>query len=281
MSVLVIERVSEIRIWVSNQRVVHGAKIGFVPTMGALHDGHISLINKARESCDVVVVSIFVNPTQFNNPEDLKKYPRTFGNDKAMLEKAKCDALFFPSVDELYPTLEKGHWDFGLLSSSLEGAFRPGHFDGVLTVVKKLFEAVRPDKAFFGEKDFQQLSLIKKMSDFENLAVEVIGSALIREKDGLAMSSRNMRLNSHDRQKAAGISRALFAMRNDNRNLSPVELIKLGKGILVEENIQLEYLSIVEANTFESLGSWENAKRPIALIAAYIGEVRLIDNVFL
>lgn len=255
--------------------------VGFVPTMGALHDGHISLINKAKESCDVVVVSIFVNPTQFNNPEDLKKYPRTFERDKAMLGAARCDAIFFPSVEEMYPTMDKGHWDFGLLSSTLEGAFRPGHFDGVLTIVKKLFEAVQPDKAFFGEKDFQQLSLIRKMAEFENLKVEVIGSTLIRESDGLAMSSRNMRLDISDRQKATGISRALFAMRDDNRSLTPEELIELGMQILKEENIRLEYLSIVEADSFEPLTAWENAQHPIALLAAYVGDVRLIDNIFL
>lgn len=277
----VFERISDIRNWVSSKRANSKAVVGFVPTMGALHDGHISLINKAKESCDVVVVSIFVNPTQFNNPEDLKKYPRTFERDKAMLGAARCDAIFFPSVEEMYPTMDKGHWDFGLLSSTLEGAFRPGHFDGVLTIVKKLFEAVQPDKAFFGEKDFQQLSLIRKMAEFENLKVEVIGSTLIRESDGLAMSSRNMRLDISDRQKATGISRALFAMRDDNRSLTPEELIELGMQILKEENIRLEYLSIVEADSFEPLTAWENAQHPIALLAAYVGDVRLIDNIFL
>ncbi len=278
---VVFECISDIRDWVSSKRANSQAVVGFVPTMGALHDGHISLINKAVQSCDVVIVSIFVNPTQFNNPEDLKKYPRTFERDRSMLGETKCDAIFFPSVEEMYPTMDKGHWDFGLLSSTLEGAFRPGHFDGVLTIVKKLFEAVQPDKAFFGEKDFQQLSLIRKMAEFENLKVEVIGSTLIRERDGLAMSSRNVRLDSNDREKAIGISRALFAMRDDKRSLVPQQLVELGRQVLKEENIRLEYLSIVEASSFEPVTTWENVQRPIALLAAYVGDVRLIDNVFL
>lgn len=278
---VVIERINEIQGWVSSKRANSGALIGFIPTMGALHDGHISLIKKAKESCEIVVVSIFVNPTQFNNPEDLKRYPRTFEKDKAMLAAAECDAIFFPSVEEMYPTPEKGHWDFGLLSSSLEGAFRPGHYDGVLTVVKKLFLAVLPDKAFFGEKDFQQLSLIKKMAEFESLPVEVIGSTLIREESGLAMSSRNMRLSDKEKSKALNISKALFAMREKQRRMTPDELVALGTDILRKEKIELEYLAIVEADSFEPITNWELANRPIALLAAFVGDIRLIDNIFL
>lgn len=277
----VFERISEVQVWISNQREIYGSVIGFVPTMGALHPGHISLINKAKETCDIVVVSIFVNPTQFNNPEDLEHYPKTFERDRAMLAEAECDAIFFPSVEEMYPTQEKGHWDFGLLSSTLEGQFRPGHFDGVLTVVKKLFQIVKPDKAFFGEKDFQQLSLIRKMTAHEGLPVDVIGSKLIREMDGLAMSSRNMRLNEQERQKATEISKGLFAMRDFDRNASPKALIQFGKNQLEKASIPVEYLSIVEADTFIPVNEWETSQRPIALLAAYVGKVRLIDNMFL
>lgn len=278
---VVFERISEIQIWISNQRQIYGSVIGFVPTMGALHPGHISLINKAKETCDIVVVSIFVNPAQFNNPEDLKHYPRTFERDRAMLAEAECDAIFFPSVEEMYPTPEKGHWDFGLLSSTLEGQFRPGHFDGVLTVVKKLFQIVKPDKAFFGEKDFQQLSLIRKMTDYDDLPVEVIGSTLIREKDGLAMSSRNTRLDEAERAKASMISKVLFSMKESERSVSPRDLIRLGENQLKEADIPLEYLSIVEADTFVPIDAWESSQQPIALLAAYVGQVRLIDNMFL
>lgn len=278
---VVFERISEIQIWISNQRQIYGSVIGFVPTMGALHPGHISLINKAKETCDIVVVSIFVNPAQFNNPEDLKHYPRTFERDRAMLAEAECDAIFFPSVEEMYPTPEKGHWDFGLLSSTLEGQFRPGHFDGVLTVVKKLFQIVKPDKAFFGEKDFQQLSLIRKMTDYDDLPVEVIGSTLIREKDGLAMSSRNTRLDEAERAKASMISKVLFSMKESERSVSPRDLIRLGENQVKEADILLEYLSIVEADTFVPIDAWESSQQPIALLAAYVGQVRLIDNMFL
>lgn len=282
MSIIVIERVSEIRDWVSTQKASTAAVIGFVPTMGALHPGHISLINKAKQSCDRVVVSIFVNPIQFNNPDDLKRYPRTFERDKAMLEAANCDVIFFPSVEEMYPIPEKEHWDFGLLSNTLEAAHRPGHFDGVLTVVKKLFQIVGPDKAFFGEKDFQQLSLIRKMALYENIPVEVSGAPLIRETDGLAMSSRNMRLDVEQRIKANALSQALFRMKNMERSMEPQSLIRFGEKLLTQsDGVELEYLAIVESETFVPVNSWQNVHQPIALLAAVVGGVRLIDNIFL
>jgi pantoate--beta-alanine ligase len=249
--------------------------------MGALHAGHVSLIKKAKETCDIVVVSIFVNPTQFNNPDDLKHYPRTFERDRDLLAEAGCDAIFFPSVEEMYPTMHKNSWDFGMLSNTLEGDFRPGHFDGVLTVVKKLFEIVLPDEAYFGEKDFQQLSLIRKMAEYENLPVRVIGSPLIREENGLAMSSRNMRLSEEEKQRATAISSTLFTMRDAGRMKTPHELIALGMLMMDQASIEVEYLAIVDAHTFQPVLQWEGVEQPIALIAAYIGQVRLIDNIFL
>lgn len=282
MKTIVIESVSEMSAWVSSKKSDSHAIIGFIPTMGALHEGHISLINKAMESCDFIITSIFVNPTQFNNPDDLKLYPRTFERDKGMLATAGCDVLFFPSVEEVYPVLETTHWDFGLLSNSLEGSFRPGHFDGVLTVVKRLLEIVQPTKAFFGEKDFQQLSLIRKMVEHENLGIEIIGSRLVREEDGLAMSSRNVRLSPEDRKRATALSSALFSMKKEGKNKTPMELVQLGQEILrKEEGVQIEYLSIVDAGDFRPVDTWENSKSPIALLAAYVGGVRLIDNIFL
>jgi len=259
-----------------------GRSIGFVPTMGALHKGHVSLISEAKKSADVVIASIFVNPTQFNNPEDLLKYPRTIEKDTEMLNKAHCDALFLPTVEEIYPTSEKGHWDFGLLTSSLEGHFRPGHFDGVLTVVKKFFEIIMPDKAFFGEKDFQQLSLIQKMADFERLNVDVVNCPIVREEDGLAMSSRNMRLSDVERKRSLAISRALFNVKATGTSFSPGELKKMTEAELnAAEGIRLEYFEIVDAATFTPLTEWKVGAKPIALLAAYVGDVRLIDNIML
>ncbi len=278
---IVIERITEARLWISTRREATAGRVGFIPTMGALHPGHVSLIQKARQSCQTVVVSIFVNPTQFNNPEDLKKYPRTLEKDLNVLRQAGCDMLFLPSVEEMYPKLTKEHWDFGRLSNSLEGEFRPGHFDGVLTVVKKLFEIVEPDQAFFGEKDFQQLALIRKMTEFEGLPVEVIGSPLIRENDGLAMSSRNLRLSKDERNQSLAISHALKAIHDKQRKLSPEQTIHLAKSMLQQAGIQVEYLAIVEAATFEPIMAWDQVKMPIALFAGYVGEIRLIDNCFL
>lgn len=279
MSVTVFETITGLQTWLRDLRTA-GLKVGFVPTMGALHDGHISLINSGKEVCDVLVVSIFVNPTQFNNPDDLAKYPRTFDADLALLEKSGASALFFPSVDEMYPKPEKNHWDFGLLSTSLEGHFRPGHFDGMLTVVKKLLQIVSPKSAFFGEKDFQQLALIRRMVLEEGLDVKIIGCPIIREKDGLAMSSRNTRLSAEGRIHALAISRVLFSMRERAVIVSPSELLSWGNDALrSSEGIEPEYLSIVNARTFERLDSWSKEDDAVVLVAAYVDGVRLIDNV--
>lgn len=279
MSVTVFETITGLQTWLRDLRTA-GLKVGFVPTMGALHDGHISLINSGKEVCDVLVVSIFVNPTQFNNPDDLAKYPRTFDADLALLEKSGASALFFPSVDEMYPKPEKNHWDFGLLSTSLEGHFRPGHFDGMLTVVKKLLQIVSPESAFFGEKDFQQLALIRRMVLEEGLDVKIIGCPIIRENDGLAMSSRNTRLSAEGRIHALAISRILFSMREQAVIVSPAELLSWGNDALrSSEGIELEYLSIVNARTFERVDGWSTEDDAVVLVAAYVDGVRLIDNV--
>jgi pantoate--beta-alanine ligase len=279
LSVTVFETITGLQTWLRDLRTA-GLKVGFVPTMGALHDGHISLINSGKEVCDVLVVSIFVNPTQFNNPDDLAKYPRTFDADLALLEKSGASALFFPSVDEMYPKPEKNHWDFGLLSTSLEGHFRPGHFDGMLTVVKKLLQIVSPESAFFGEKDFQQLALIRRMVLEEGLDVKIIGCPIIRENDGLAMSSRNTRLSAEGRIHALAISRILFSMREQAVIVSPAELLSWGNDALrSSEGIELEYLSIVNARTFERVDGWSTEDDAVVLVAAYVDGVRLIDNV--
>jgi pantoate--beta-alanine ligase len=278
VSTTVFENITSVRQWVTSQKL-RGKVIGFVPTMGALHPGHISLISRAKEECDLVVMSIFVNPTQFNNPDDLLKYPRTFERDLELLDGSGCDVVFFPSIKEMYPVPEKHHWDFGVLSNSLEGHFRPGHFDGVLTIVKKFFEIVRPDKAYFGEKDFQQLSLIKAMTAFEELPVEIVSCQIIRENDGLAMSSRNMRLSPEERIKARGLSKALFSMAERKQEHTPKELKAFGEFLVLREGeVILEYLEIVDTVTFIPLESWQDSKAPIVLLAAYVGSIRLIDN---
>ncbi len=259
-----------------------GKQVAFVPTMGALHEGHISLILEAKGPNTLVIASIFVNPTQFNNPSDLEHYPRMEEKDIALLEKAGCDIAFLPSISEMYPEAHKGHWDYGLLSSSLEGKFRPGHFDGVLTIVKRLFEAVSPDRAFFGEKDFQQLAHIKRLAKEEFPSIEVIGCPTVRESDGLAMSSRNLRLSAEERKIAAIISAILFDMKEKKADFTPSELEGYGRSQFeLAPGIELEYLEIVDQKTFAPVADWADSVEPIILVAAYVGSVRLIDNLML
>lgn len=281
MPLLVFETISSVRSWVEGQKNL-GLTIGFVPTMGALHAGHMSLVDMAREKCDVIITSIFVNPTQFTNANDLKHYPITLENDKSLLEQFQCDAVFIPSVVEMYPQMNKGHWDFGVMSKTLEGHFRPGHFDGVLTIVKKFFEIIQPDYAFFGEKDFQQLAHIRELVRVEKLPLKIVGCATSRDSDGLAMSSRNIRLSAVDRKNALAISRTLMEMKKANRSLTPVELKNFGEQKLRNSSgIEFEYLEIIDGNTFESLQKWEDSTIPVAVVAVYVGDVRLIDNIHL
>lgn len=281
MSIVVFEKITDVRAW-SEGLSAAGHAVGFVPTMGALHAGHISLINRAKDSGDKVVVSIFVNPTQFNNSSDLANYPRTYDQDLALLKDSGCDVLFFPSVAEIYPKPEKRHWDFGLLSTTLEGYYRPGHFDGMLTVVQKLLEIVKPAHAYFGEKDFQQLSLIRSMVRQEKIPVEIVGCPIIRESDGLAMSSRNMRLKPEQRDDALAINRVLFDIRERTEAALPRELAKEGFNRLKDsKGVVPEYFEIVNARTFEPLEYWPSDDDAVALVAAYVGEIRLIDNMVL
>jgi pantoate--beta-alanine ligase len=248
--------------------------------MGALHDGHASLIRLAARECDKVVASIFVNPTQFNNAQDLLKYPRTLEADIALLEASGCHAVFCPEIGEMYfPEEQISHWDFGLLSTSLEGHFRPGHFDGVLTIVKKLFQAVHPDKAFFGEKDYQQLTLIQRMAAEENFQIDIIAAPTIREASGLAMSSRNRRLSEGEIPVANHISKALIEATHLGRSIAPVELQRQTHNHLASvRGLKLEYCALVHAHTFEPLNEWTGEKA-VLLVAAFVGDTRLIDNV--
>ncbi|MBE6342317.1 MAG: pantoate--beta-alanine ligase [Lentimicrobiaceae bacterium] len=257
-----------------------GLKVGFVPTMGALHEGHISLINRAKKENDIVVCSVFVNPIQFNNPADLEKYPRTPEKDITKLEQAGCDAVFMPTADEMYPNKVEDHYDFGEIEHVMEGACRPGHFNGVAIVVRKLFEIVNPNKAYFGEKDFQQLAIIKKMVRDLNMNLEIVPCPIVRENDGLAMSSRNVRLNEAER----AIAPKIFATLNDAISkkdaLSPSEMKKytLDKYAEIKE-FDVEYVEITDEINLKSLENWNECDHARIFVALQLGPVRLIDNV--
>lgn len=257
-----------------------GLKVGFVPTMGALHEGHISLINRAKKENDIVVCSVFVNPIQFNNPADLEKYPRTPEKDIEKLEQAGCDAVFMPTAEEMYPNKVEDHYDFGDIEHVMEGACRPGHFNGVAIVVRKLFEIVNPNKAYFGEKDFQQLAIIKKMVRDLNMNLEIVPCPIVREIDGLAMSSRNVRLNEAER----AIAPKIFATLNDAISkkdaLSPSEMKKytLDKYAEIKE-FDVEYVEITDEINLKSLENWNECDHARIFVALQLGPVRLIDNV--
>lgn len=254
--------------------------IGFVPTMGALHQGHVALIEKAVDESDVVVVSIFVNPTQFNNPNDLKNYPRTLDDDLEKCRKAKADVIFVPSVEEIYPEPDTRVFDFGQLDKVMEGKFRPGHFNGVAQVVSKLFEMVNPHKAFFGQKDFQQLAVIRRMVEMLKLDVEIIGCPTVRENDGLAMSSRNMLLNPVQRSSAPLIAKTLLAARNKKGEMSVQGMIDWVKSeIISNSQLEVEYFEIADAKTLQPVKSWNESNELVGCIAVQVGQVRLIDNV--
>ena len=257
-----------------------GKKVGFVPTMGALHEGHLSLVRNAGEVCDVVVVSIFVNPTQFNDPTDLERYPRNLEEDIRLLETTSCDLLFAPSVEEIYPEPDKRVFDFGHLDKVMEGKHRPGHFNGVAQVVSRLFDMVKPDKAFFGQKDFQQLVIIRDLVRQMNLGTEVVACPVIRESDGLAMSSRNRLLSEKHRKSAPMIAKTLFESCNFAKNNSVADTEKfVRENIGRNEDLRLEYFQIVDGNTLQSVDSWEESNYIVGCIAVFAGEIRLIDNV--
>ena len=254
--------------------------IGFVPTMGALHEGHLSLIAKAKASCDVVVCSIFVNPTQFNDAKDLLLYPRTEEADIALLKEAGCDIVFVPAVSAIYPEgQEVQDYNFGTLTSEWEGRFRPGHFNGVITVVKRLFEIVIPHKSFFGKKDFQQFSVIREWVKRFAVDVEIVGCNTVRASSGLALSSRNKRLSNEQVILATAFSQALIFLQ-ENKQINDVKaLIEKASELFIEkEQIQLQYFTIANSETLEPLENISDVKHQVALIAGFIGGVRLIDE---
>jgi len=258
-----------------------GKSVGFVPTMGALHEGHLSLVHAAEKRSSFVVVSIFVNPTQFNDPADLERYPRTLSSDVALLEKTSCGVVFAPSVSEVYPEPDVRIFDFGMLAKVLEGAHRPGHFNGVAQVVSRLFDMVRPDLAFFGEKDFQQLAIIREMVRQLHLPIEIVGCPIVREESGLALSSRNTLLTPGQRRSASLISRVLFSMQQNASGMASFsELIASAQAEIDKDPLlKTEYLEIVDAETLQSVSGWDHPSGLRACVAVKVGAIRLIDNV--
>jgi pantoate--beta-alanine ligase len=259
-----------------------GKRIGFVPTMGALHAGHLSLVTAAKAQSDVVVVSIFVNPTQFGPGEDFTKYPRTFERDSEQLQKAGVDFIFAPSPDEMYPPGATAWVNVEGVSERLDGRSRPGHFRGVTTVVSKLFHIVEPDFAFFGQKDAAQVAVIRRLVRDLNFPLEIVVCPIIREADGLAMSSRNIYLSPQERKSALALSRALNQIKTRFRSAerNAARLIDAGKQAIGEEpSVRLDYLEIVDPDTLESMA--EITRPALAAVAAFVGSTRLIDNVLL
>ena len=260
--------------------------IGLVPTMGALHEGHLSLVNRAVKENDITIVSVFVNPTQFNNPQDLASYPRTEKEDTARLDAASVDYAFIPSVNEVYPEPDNRVFNLGQVAEVMEGAMRPGHFNGVAQIVSKLFDWTKPDKAYFGEKDFQQIAVIKSMVNNEGYTLQIVECPISRESDGLARSSRNTRLSAQQREIAPKIYETLNISRQWSKDgLSPRQVEqKVTEIINSIPGLDTEYFTIVDSATLLPIESWDTYKAtsgsyPVGCITVYCGQVRLIDNI--
>ncbi|HNR17558.1 MAG TPA: pantoate--beta-alanine ligase [Chitinophagaceae bacterium] len=281
---ILFKKTGDLHKWLDGQRKKR-KKIGFVPTMGALHKGHISLIERSSKSNQVTVCSIFVNPTQFNDPKDYEKYPVTIEKDIELLENAGCDVLFMPSVTEMYPegldlTM---HYDLGYLETILEGKFRPGHFQGVCVVVHKLLEKVLPDNLYLGQKDYQQCMVITKLVDLIGLKNEITINICptLREPDGLAMSSRNIRLKEDERKKAVAIFQSLLFIR-DNLKKGDLSVLKHeANSLLTKNGFKTDYIEIAGANDLSLVNEWDGKIKLVAVAAAFLNEVRLIDNMLL
>lgn len=276
---LVVKEINELKRLIRTLKG-EGKKIGFVPTMGALHAGHLSLIERAGRQTEFVVVSIFVNPTQFNDPNDLIRYPRNLESDLALLDPTPCRLVFAPEVETMYPEPDFRQFNFGPLEQVMEGKFRPGHFNGVAQVVSKLFDMVEPDKAFFGLKDFQQIVIVKAMIKKLNLQVEVVPCPIVREAGGLALSSRNERLTPEQRANAAHIHATLTEAGNKAALMNVKELKDWVVGqIDANPFLKTEYFEIVDDENLQSIESWDEQVNKVGCIAVFCGEVRLIDNV--
>lgn len=275
----IVKKTSELEVLVSLFKEL-GLKIGLVPTMGALHNGHASLVKKAVAENDVVIVSVFVNPTQFNNKNDLATYPRTVEADCALLESLGANIAFTPTVEQIYPYPDTRQFNFTPLDKVMEGPMRPGHFNGVAQVVSRLFDIAQPNKAYFGEKDYQQLAIIREMVRQFNYPIEIVGCPIIREADGMALSSRNTLLSANERQTAVRISQTLAKSQSLLKEKSVKEL---QQWVIDEINrggeLEVEYYEIVNGTTLQPINSWNDCDNPVGCITVYCGKVRLIDNI--
>lgn len=276
----IINTIGRLRAVLAEDRAA-GRTIGLVPTMGALHGGHLSLVERARSENERVVVSIFVNPTQFNNPTDLATYPRTIDADCLALEKAGADYAFVPSVEEIYPEPDTRVFNLGSVADVMEGAMRPGHFNGVAQIVSKLFDIVRPARAYFGEKDFQQIAVIRRMVELEGFELEIVACPIKRHADGLAMSSRNVRLSADERAVAPKIHEILSAstaMKSQGVALRDVQKHVID-AINAVDHLRVEYYEIVDGRTMQPIAEWRESAQPVGCVTVYDGDVRLIDNI--
>ncbi|WP_276367240.1 pantoate--beta-alanine ligase [Chryseolinea sp. H1M3-3] len=278
----IFKKIAPLKAFLKEFRTV-GDTIGLVPTMGALHNGHLSLIDTSKSQNSLTVCSIYVNPTQFNNPVDLQKYPRNLEEDVKLLQKVGCDVVFCPSNEEMYTGQASLKFDFGALDKVMEGKFRPGHFSGVALVVSKFFNIVNPDRAYFGQKDWQQFAIIQQVVEELKFGLTLHSVPTLREADGLAMSSRNLRLNEQERLKATIFHQSLLAAQENLRQGRKITDAKK----LVEEMIKkvpgvtLEYFEVADSKNLNVLEFVNEAEKPILCIAGYVGDVRLIDNMFL
>ena len=274
---IVIEKIADLQAYIKEKAA---KSVGFVPTMGALHDGHISLITRSVAENDLCVASVFVNPTQFNDKADLERYPRTPEADCAMLQAAGCDVVFMPTVQEMYPEEDTRQFNFGSLETVMEGKYRPGHFNGVAQIVSKLFDAVQPNKAYFGEKDFQQVAIIRAMVQQLNYPIEIIACPIIREKGGLARSSRNTLLTNEQRKKAALIAEVLTKSTTFAQNNSVAATISwVEDQFKGDTEFTMDYYEIVDGNTLQPITDWNESNFVVGCIAIYCGKIRLIDNI--
>ena len=279
---LIFTKISELQGYLSQIRAKNKT-VGFVPTMGALHEGHVSLIRTSKSTCDYTICSVFVNPTQFDDKSDLDRYPRVPEKDAAILKSSYCDALFMPLVTEMYPgNMQKVTFDFGYLDKVLEGAHRPGHFSGVAQIVKRFFEIVKPDKAFFGSKDYQQVLVVKALVKQMNAPIEIVTCPTRREFDGLAMSSRNALLSLAERR-TAGLIPGLMQEANSIAKKNSIAAAKqfVAEKIAKMEVVRLDYFEIANAGTLEILSELRPEVQAVSLIAIFVGKIRLIDNLIL
>lgn len=276
---LVVDTIEQLRSYLAAARA-EGKSVGLVPTMGALHEGHASLVARSVAENGVTVVSVFVNPTQFNDKGDLERYPRTLDADCRLLQRLGADCVFAPSVEEVYPEPDTREFDFTPLDKVMEGIYRPGHFNGVAQIVSKLFMYVDPDRAYFGEKDFQQLAIIREMVRQMDFKLTIVGCPIVREDDGLALSSRNALLTESQRRTALAISKTLFASVAYAKQHTLAETKQMVEQAIADtEGLELEYYEIVDGNTLQPLTAWDDASYVVGCITVYCGKVRLIDNI--